>query len=388
MARASLLPLLALGLLCAGCRGQGDGGAPSDGAPQPPDPLSPPPTTANCTELWMDQPLDHFNYLPGQPTWQQRYFLCDQFLDASQPRPPVLFYGAPKALLHAQTRKPNDANFKPITRSAPCHLPPAAGNEGGITARVNNSGFLWQLASELGALLVWGEVRRRRNSAPSCHRRSLQLRRPRSTIFLPAVWPTRPHPFPPAAPLLRREPAGARGAHQRHAARLPVHPAGAHRLRAAGAGGCLGVAWRCGSQGITRLQPCHARPSASRPPLTSATQVVREDLDLSDSPVVAFGGSYGECPTDRSACWEDRRCLPPSLRVAAGRPQRTCCRPDAPPMCTRPSCDLQGAASRPGFGCDGLKSSTPPWPPARRCAASWWTGRAGTPPPSGRCESK
>ncbi len=41
------------------------------------------PTSANCTERFFTQTLDHFNWLAagpgGETTFQQRYFVCDQF---------------------------------------------------------------------------------------------------------------------------------------------------------------------------------------------------------------------------------------------------------------------------------------------------------------------
>ena len=54
----------------------------------------PKPTTANCTELWMEQPVDQFNYNEDAPTWLQRYYVCSQFWNASDPLAPLFFYGA------------------------------------------------------------------------------------------------------------------------------------------------------------------------------------------------------------------------------------------------------------------------------------------------------
>lgn len=55
-------------------------------------PLDPRPSAANCSELFFEQPLDQSNYR-RQPTWRQRYFLCDQFLRGDEPAPTILFYG-------------------------------------------------------------------------------------------------------------------------------------------------------------------------------------------------------------------------------------------------------------------------------------------------------
>lgn len=92
-----------------------------------PEPLS----TANCSELYIEQPVDQFNFNAGAPTWRERYFVCDAFLRAGprrpggQAAPPLLFY---------------------------------AGNEGGVSKAVNTTGLMWDLAAELGALLLFGEV--------------------------------------------------------------------------------------------------------------------------------------------------------------------------------------------------------------------------------------
>ncbi|KAL4433249.1 hypothetical protein ABPG77_003297 [Micractinium sp. CCAP 211/92] len=85
--------------------------------------LDPHPSAANCSELIFEQPLDHSDY-NEQPTWQQSYFLCDQFLRGDDPAPLILFY---------------------------------VGNEGPVTNAVSNMGLLWELAAEWRALLVWAE---------------------------------------------------------------------------------------------------------------------------------------------------------------------------------------------------------------------------------------
>lgn len=40
------------------------------------------PTSANCTEQWFTQLIDHFDWadpVPNITTYQQRYYVCDQF---------------------------------------------------------------------------------------------------------------------------------------------------------------------------------------------------------------------------------------------------------------------------------------------------------------------
>ena len=53
-----------------------------------------PPTSANCTELYYAQTLDHFDWLSAEAdqvpsTFPQRYFVCDQFW---QPGGPIFWY--------------------------------------------------------------------------------------------------------------------------------------------------------------------------------------------------------------------------------------------------------------------------------------------------------
>lgn len=94
--------------------------------------LKPRRSAADCSELFFEQPLNQFNY-NEQRNWQQRYFLCTQFLRRDEPAPSIMFY---------------------------------VGNEGGVTSAVNSFGLLWELAAEWGALLVWAEHRYYGESQP------------------------------------------------------------------------------------------------------------------------------------------------------------------------------------------------------------------------------
>ena len=91
---------------------------------------SPPPQEAedfdpNVTEYWFDAVVDHFNFRPtSTPTFPLRYFVNDQYYQNASS--PVLFY---------------------------------AGNEADIMQFVKNSGFLWEAAQALGAMVVFGEHR-------------------------------------------------------------------------------------------------------------------------------------------------------------------------------------------------------------------------------------
>lgn len=71
---------------------------------------------------YLDQKLDHFNYDKNK-TFQQRYLVSDKYW---KPGKPILFY---------------------------------CGNEGDITWFCNNTGFMWDIAEEFQAMLVFGEHR-------------------------------------------------------------------------------------------------------------------------------------------------------------------------------------------------------------------------------------
>lgn len=45
-----------------------------------------------CSELFIEQPVDHLDFNPGAPTWQERYYFCSEFY-SGDPRAPILFYG-------------------------------------------------------------------------------------------------------------------------------------------------------------------------------------------------------------------------------------------------------------------------------------------------------
>ncbi|GAB4818072.1 hypothetical protein N2152v2_005118 [Parachlorella kessleri] len=85
-------------------------------------------------ELYFEQPADHNDFSPGRRLWDQRYYLCDAFWDAaSSPAAPILFY---------------------------------AGNEGDVEGFVNNTGRMWELGREWGAMLVFAEHRYYGKSQP------------------------------------------------------------------------------------------------------------------------------------------------------------------------------------------------------------------------------
>eukprot|EP00043_Microstomoeca_roanoka_P020441 m.249570 g.249570 ORF g.249570 m.249570 type:complete len:554 (+) comp17167_c0_seq1:4290-5951(+) len=94
------------------------------------------PSSANCTEKFFTQTIDHFNW--GKPldvsfTFQQRYFICDQYVDVNNPKTPIFFY---------------------------------FGNEDDVTLYVNNTGLMWENAPTYKALLVFAEHRYYGKSQP------------------------------------------------------------------------------------------------------------------------------------------------------------------------------------------------------------------------------
>eukprot|EP00966_Prymnesium_polylepis_P143607 3315097-Prymnesium_polylepis.2 len=94
------------------------------------------PSTLNCTEHYLEQNIDHFNWAPPLgdelvTTYGQRFFVNDQWW--SGPGGPVFFY---------------------------------FGNEDNVELYVNHTGLMWESAAEFGALLVFGEHRYYGKSLP------------------------------------------------------------------------------------------------------------------------------------------------------------------------------------------------------------------------------
>ncbi|KAK2846694.1 hypothetical protein Q5P01_009693 [Channa striata] len=87
-------------------------------------------TPINYKTLYFDQKIDHFGFAEDG-TFKQRYLVADKHWH--QPGGPILFY---------------------------------TGNEGDITWFCNNTGFMWEIAEELGAMLVFAEHRYYGESLP------------------------------------------------------------------------------------------------------------------------------------------------------------------------------------------------------------------------------
>jgi lysosomal Pro-X carboxypeptidase len=87
------------------------------------------PGTANCTEYFFRQELDHFDF-QNNVTFLQRYFVHDGYW---KPGGPIFFY---------------------------------AGNEADVTLYVNHTGLMWESAEQFGALLLFAEHRYWGQSCP------------------------------------------------------------------------------------------------------------------------------------------------------------------------------------------------------------------------------
>ena len=80
---------------------------------------------SECKLFWYDNLIDHFSWSLGDKTYEQRVFVCDKYwrqdngVDGT--RGPIFFY---------------------------------TGNEADVTLYLNATGFMWENAPEVGALLV------------------------------------------------------------------------------------------------------------------------------------------------------------------------------------------------------------------------------------------
>lgn len=105
-------------------------------------------SAANCSELWIEQRVDHFSWLAkeevnvadanatpsGLPaTYKQRYLLNTQFWDPHDKKAPIFFY---------------------------------TGNEGDVTLYANHTGLIWENAPTFKALVVFAEHRYYGKSLP------------------------------------------------------------------------------------------------------------------------------------------------------------------------------------------------------------------------------
>jgi hypothetical protein len=60
-------------------------------------PIATKPIADDCKEQWYTQRLDHFHWKRAddgeQPTFQQRYYVCDAHWQRTDPKGPIFFYG-------------------------------------------------------------------------------------------------------------------------------------------------------------------------------------------------------------------------------------------------------------------------------------------------------
>jgi lysosomal Pro-X carboxypeptidase len=94
---------------------------------------------SNCSTNWIDQKIDHFNWLPSatntsQPaTYKQRFLVNDQYWNSYARKAPIFFY---------------------------------CGNEGDVTLYANHTGLMWENAQAFNALIVFAEHRYYGESKP------------------------------------------------------------------------------------------------------------------------------------------------------------------------------------------------------------------------------
>jgi len=91
---------------------------------------TPTPTPYNYETRWFTVPLDHFNFAHMGETFQLRYLYNDEFY---KPGGPIFFY---------------------------------TGNEANVESYCNNTGFIWDIAPEFNALVVFSEHRYYGESLP------------------------------------------------------------------------------------------------------------------------------------------------------------------------------------------------------------------------------
>lgn len=97
------------------------------------------PGTQNCTWLWFEQKIDHFNWaapLGGPMTFSQRYCKYDKYwkgTGGNAAKGPIFFY---------------------------------VGNEDYVDLYVNNTGLMWENAQQFGALIIFAEHRYYGESLP------------------------------------------------------------------------------------------------------------------------------------------------------------------------------------------------------------------------------
>eukprot|EP01059_Diplonema_ambulator_P002850 TRINITY_DN1246_c0_g1_i1.p1 TRINITY_DN1246_c0_g1~~TRINITY_DN1246_c0_g1_i1.p1 ORF type:complete len:627 (+),score=185.22 TRINITY_DN1246_c0_g1_i1:37-1917(+) len=99
------------------------------------------PSSVNCTWRYFEQKLDHFG--PSNYTYRERYCYYDKFW-----------------------KQGKDAGFS-TAEQAPIFF--YTGNESPVEEYVNNTGLMWQLGEQMGALIVFAEHRYEGESIPNMY---------------------------------------------------------------------------------------------------------------------------------------------------------------------------------------------------------------------------
>lgn len=101
--------------------------------------LQPKPSSANCTWVYVDQPLSHYDPGAAGSTFKQRLCIYDKYWSGGEKQGPIFLY---------------------------------VGNESPVDEYINATGLMWESAPEFGALLVFAEHRYFGESMPQIQGRS------------------------------------------------------------------------------------------------------------------------------------------------------------------------------------------------------------------------
>ena len=96
-----------------------------------------------CREFYYDSILDHFSWSAGGERYKQRVFICDVYWK--------------DRTLQKYEEEPSNSDGK--SRKGPIFF--YTGNEADVTLYLNETGFMWEFAQEVGALLGKNEEERK-----------------------------------------------------------------------------------------------------------------------------------------------------------------------------------------------------------------------------------
>ena len=218
----------------SGARAASSSSASRKNAPDPADLI------AQCQLRWRNATLDHFSFAEGDgETFAQRYYVCDGHWRRPAPAPSASANGGATSTL----AEPALGTAGPIFFYA--------GNEADVLLYLNHTGLMWENAERFGALLVFAEHR--------YYGRSL---------------PPAPPPPPPPPP-----PRGS-DAHEHGDSSSPAASAAAAAANA--------------SARRLRARLAHLSAAQAMADYAELLRELRAELGVPfDTPVAAFGGSYG-----------------------------------------------------------------------------------------------